>query len=436
MQNEMKRFKSANKKLTKKFDEVVLKMKPDNNATLKDMKRHLSNMKRQMSRFKKNNQKIQLKFDDIIKQNIPNEVKQFDFKIVVFKRIDEDEVNEYPSRLVIKHDDEHYVARKSMSVTTTESVKAFANKKTSDRNENWNTLIDILKTDDTFSDYYENFIAYIHLIIVKNYTETVINVDNKHNPVDDFLNADNDNKKLFNHFIEYDINNKADTFGDLFNVKIIDYVESNFKANSCFVTAIINHFKPSFDQLKDGIRQHSELTYESLCTLFQLEDKKQDIGLSINQSMKFFEKYRFSLMVINVFGNILFHYRPAKLNQNHNTTCMRLVVHNNHCYPIVNNIRKFDEYVKGCVDNVEWNDVDNLTISDKYQFRNTDEDEVDIYYVNDLDDVTEIMKTFNSVNVKVRFVTSNDLIPFLYKMIENKYTPCINTSGGNIQSLI
>ena len=94
MQNEMKRFKSANKKLTKKFDEVVLKMKPDNNATLKDMKRQLSNMKRQMSRFKKNNQKIQLKFDDIIKQNIPSEVKQFDFKIVVFKRIDENEVNE------------------------------------------------------------------------------------------------------------------------------------------------------------------------------------------------------------------------------------------------------------------------------------------------------------------------------------------------------
>jgi 5-methylcytosine-specific restriction endonuclease McrA len=92
--------------------------------------------------------------------------------------------------------------------------------------------------------------------------------------------------------------------------------------------------------------------------------------------------------------------------------------------------------VKGCVDNVEWNDVDNLTISDKYQFRNTDEDDVDVYYVNDLDDVTEIMKTFNSVNVKVRFVTSNDLTPFLFKMIENKYTPCINTSGGNIQSLI
>ena len=162
MQNEMKRFKSANKKLTKKFDEVVLKMKPDNNATLKDMKRQLSNMKRQMSRFKKNNQKIQLKFDDIIKQNIPNEVKQFDFKIVVFKRIDENEVNEYPTRLVIKHDDEHYVARKSMSVTTTESVKAFVNKKTTDRNVNWNTLIDILKTDDTFSDYYENFIAYTY----------------------------------------------------------------------------------------------------------------------------------------------------------------------------------------------------------------------------------------------------------------------------------
>ena len=54
------------------------------------------------------------------------------------------------------------------------------------------------------------------------------------------------------------------------------------------------------------------------------------------------------------------------------------------------------------------------------------------YYVNDLDDVTEIMKTFNSLNTKVRFVTSNDLTPFLFKRIDNKYTPLINSSGGNI----
>ena len=46
------------------------------------------------------------------------------------------------------------------------------------------------------------------------------------------------------------------------------------------------------------------------------------------------------------------------------------------------------------------------------------------------------MRTFKSLNVKVRFVTSNDLTPFLFKMIENKYTPLISVSGGNIQSLM
>ena len=473
MQKEMKRFNTSSMKLDKNFNAVTLKMMKEKanldkkemkerekqyrkemkekekryKKELKDMGNAIKKMQRQMKRQdtirKKNEEKITSKYEDIIKdiqeevkKIKPKEVKQYDFKIVVFKLIDENEINEYPSRQIIKHNNEHYVARKSMSLTTTESVEQFVNKKISDKNVNWETLIDILKTDQQFADYYENFVAYINLIIVKNYTETVINIDNKHNPIEDFLNADNDNKRMFSQFIEYDINTKADSFGDLFNVKLSDYVISNFKANSCFLTAIVNHFKPSFDQLKKGVRQHCQLTYESLCNLLQIEDNKQDIGLSIKQSMKFFEKYRFSLMVINVFGQVLFYYRPDKLNQNHKTTFMRMIVHYNHCYPIIDNIHKFDAYFKCCVNNIEWNDVDNLTISDKYQFRNTEDDDIDIYYVNNLDDVTEIMRTFKSLNVKVRFVTSNDLTSFLFKMIENKYTPLISVSGGNIQSLM
>ena len=132
--------------------------------------------------------------------------------------------------------------------------------------------------------------------------------------------------------------------------------------------------------------------------MLQIEDTKQDIGLSITQSMKFFNKYRFSLSVINIVGQILFKYSPDKLHKNHNTTCMRMIVHNNHCYPIVDNTKKFDAFVKANVDNFEWNDVDNLTVSDKYKFRNSEDNDVAIYYVNELDDVTEIMKTFNSLN--------------------------------------
>ena len=370
IQKEMKRFKSTNRKMTKQFNEVLQTMKPNDDVTLNDMKKQIAKMRRQMLRFKKHNQEQKLKIDKII-ADVPEEVKQYDFKVVIFQRISEDDANERRdsvySRNVINHEGEYYTARKSMSVTTRISIKSFVNRKVSDKDIIWRSLINTLTTDTVFAEYYENFVAYINLIIVKNYTETVIDVDNKHNPIDDFLNADNDNKRICNQFIEYDINVQAEKFGDLFNVKLINYVESNFKANSCFVTAIVNHFKPSFDELRDGVRRHSSLTYESLCDLLQIEDKRQDIGLSINQSKKFFERYRFSLTVVNVFGQVLFHYRPDKLNQNHKTTCMRIVVHNNHCYPIVNNIKKFDVYVKNRVDNLEWSDVD-VYVSDKYLF--------------------------------------------------------------------
>ena len=37
------------------------------------------------------------------------------------------------------------------------------------------------------------------------------------------------------------------------------------------------------------------LNNESLCDLLQIQNKNQDIGLSIRQSIKFFEKYHIGL---------------------------------------------------------------------------------------------------------------------------------------------
>ena len=88
---------------------------------------------------------------------------------------------------------------------------------------------------------------------------------------------------MFNKYIAYEVDTKANTFGDLFNVKL---TQSNCKANSCFVNALVNHFSPSFDELRNGIRRHPIFTYETLCDLLKIEDTKlQSIKVELHQAL-------------------------------------------------------------------------------------------------------------------------------------------------------
>ena len=95
-------------------------------------------------------------------------------------------------------------------------------------------------------------------------------------------------------------------FGTNFNKYTID----NFKANSCYINLLVDTWHDAFEKTektKAGkiIRMFAELTYESVCSIIGLTCKSQDIGASIRESVKFFEKFRLGLDVVNVFGELL-----------------------------------------------------------------------------------------------------------------------------------
>src|SRR5690606_20154554 len=98
---------------------------------------------------------------------------------------------------------------------------------------------------------------------------------------------------------------------------------------------------------KDGKRMYAELTYDRLCEIIGVENKEQDIGLSIRNSLKFFEKFCLGLDVINVFGEVLLTYRPEKLNNNINPQVLRVLIHNGHSYKLDNHLeKKFEQLNK------------------------------------------------------------------------------------------
>ena len=99
-------------------------------------------------------------------------------------------------------------------------------------------------------------------------------------------------------------------FGINLNKQTID----NFKANSCYINILVDTWHYAFEKTektKAGkiTRMYAELTYESVCSIIRLTCESQDFGASVRESVKFFEKFRLGLDVVNVFGELLFPYR-------------------------------------------------------------------------------------------------------------------------------
>ena len=79
---------------------------------------------------------------------------------------------------------------------------------------------------------------------------------------------------------------------------------------------------------------YTELTFESVCDIIGMKYKSQDLGLSIRESVAFFKKFNLGIDVLNIYGEMLYTFRPenGKLNNNIFSQVLRIRVHNNHTY--------------------------------------------------------------------------------------------------------
>ena len=92
------------------------------------------------------------------------------------------------------------------------------------------------------------------------------------------------NEKIFLKYIDYDVNHESETFKDLFITKD-NY--NDYKENSCFLNLIVSTYR---DKFPSG--RYKPLTFDSLCSILQIENIEPNIGLTVKQSVFFFQKYR------------------------------------------------------------------------------------------------------------------------------------------------
>src|SRR6202522_2679220 len=231
-------------------------------------------------------------------------------------------------------------------------------------------------------------------------------------------------------YITYPLDKKAKDFGELFGIEYCKYVQDNYRANSCFITAIIDQYHNEFNKTKtNGKRIYKELTFVRLLTLLKLEDKNQDIGLTIIQSLVFFETYRLGVDVMDQYGEIVFRYRPETFNALIFPSVLRLIVFHNHVHRVNCNEAKFSH-----IDITKDNEaLKALRISDRYQLRDTSKiDDKMCMFVGSLDEVTNAIKEHDK-SIRFLFKTSSHLNPLVYDIITtHKVIPNVNFTGGKV----
>ena len=110
------------------------------------------------------------------------------------------------------------------------------------------------------------------------------------------LKADGYNKGINTKYTHYMINLMTSDLKNIIQLNYNEYIQNNFRPNSCVLTAIINKYYDRFNRKKsNGKRHYKELTYDYLCEILELENKPDNIGCTIERAIeKFFKRFEFT----------------------------------------------------------------------------------------------------------------------------------------------
>ncbi|HRP37395.1 MAG TPA: cell envelope integrity protein TolA [Candidatus Dojkabacteria bacterium] len=355
--------------------------------------------------------------------------------LLFFARLtpEEEGEGEHFKHMITHHGEKHKQVFASLA-NVQGNILPFNNKRTfrTDNLEIFNHLLRLVKTDHRIKEFIDTIISgEISCIVVKDAVQGRREQGKPFQPLKKRLFSSAAPQALYSQDISYSLNKEAIKFGELFNMHVDSYVLDNFKANSCYINLIISKWHNDFERRKsDGKRMYKELTYDYVCDIIGLANKNQDLGLSIHQSKKFFEKFRFGLDVLDVFDNMLYTYRPEKLNSAISHQVLRIKVFNNHPYELDQSVKnKIDHIMRPqFVNDNALDTVTSLYVSNKYRLRQPVLDANEIHFIKNLDDcVKNVLNSSEQTEEgKCRFVTNTDMRTMLFDMMFNgvkNYSP-------------
>ena len=83
---------------------------------------------------------------------------------------------------------------------------------------------------------------------------------------------------------------------------------------------------------------NKNITGKELAQILNKRYTDRDFGLSILDCIAFFKKYNLGLKVFNIYYKLIYEYIPDKYNHNILPRTLYLLVYNNHCWKLNNEI--------------------------------------------------------------------------------------------------
>lgn len=240
---------------------------------------------------------------------------------------------------------------------------------------------------------------------------------------------------MYHTYINYSLNKEAKNFNEMFKIENCDYVEDNYKNNSCFINILVDTFYAAFQNQNS---YKFDATYEDFCDLLDVNLYVDSIGLTINKALVFFKKFKIALCVIGVFG-IIEMYKPEKRSHRINPNALYLLVSNGHCYKLNENLNKFNKLIweSDQILSDELKKVDVANMRNTYFIQNTDQFNYEAIYVDSLDDIFSDVNDCNDEEkelMKSYIVRNGNLNNVMLDMINNKpsYIPDVTFENGKI----
>ena len=418
-----------NKEIAKLDKEVAKKIKKQKLQKMKEFITELNNTRKEANKsLTKQNRKANYLLKSIKKIN-PNFVlksREYVVSAKFYRKVEDDEdiiENKYHTETDLHGNMYIYINMQPFIYIKDSSIKNFNVNKfynVMDNKTSFDNLIKVLEKDETVKDSL-NYLRQSKSIDGVTITNIDV-VDNEYvEPkfLDKKYHNDNDNKAIFNYYIEYKINPKATDFKDLIYQEKNDYLKKHFRKNSCLLTAIINKFYKRFEERKsNGKRCYSELTYDFLCKFLNIENKPSNIGCTIREVLPFFERYRLGLFVYSQYMKLIFKYEPEIKNNRY--AVLRIIIKDDHIYELNKNLKSLEQMVD-VSDDVR----PELHVNDKYNIMDFSEDEIKIHFIDNVDDILNTVKLYKDEKDKIRLklITNTVIQDIVLQLINKGYTP-------------
>lgn len=236
------------------------------------------------------------------------------------------------------------------------------------------------------------------------------------------LKADGQNKGINTKYTHYMINLMTSDFKNIIQLKYNEYIQNNFRPDSCVLTAIINKYYEKFNKRKsNGKRCYKELTYDYLCEILELENKPDNIGCTIERAIeKFFSRFEFT--GIYVYDSYMKLDTKFIANPNNkDLATMRVMVKDGHLYELTDNIPR----LKQVSSNEEIQQE--IYVNSKYNIMDF-KNETKEYFADTESDILKILKE-EAPKEKVKqmkIICRPCIKKLLFKLINGGYMPKVD----------